>query len=383
MMEQVSKGQARRMALAAGLRSSGRGKQAVLNTIEHLGYVQIDTISVIERAHHHVLWSRQPGYRPEFLDELLAKDRSVFEHWAHAVAYLPMRDYRYYLASFEAFRKPPTAKWQKERMARAKPLLKPVLKRIEEEGPLSSRDFEDGRSKKGNWWDWKPAKVALEVLFLQGRIMVSERRGFQRVYDLSERVLPEGIDLSEPDEGERAEYQIRRALTAMGLAREAEIAKCLELCRRPAIRAGLERLVATGEVVELAVKGVEGETYHALAETLHSSAGPKTPGKVRILSPFDNLTIQRERMRLLFDFDYTIECYVPEKKRRYGYFACPVLWKNRLAARIDMKADRKSGTLLVKGLHHEASLADRSGFDQALEPALADFARFNGCSSIG
>lgn len=382
-MEQISKVQARRMALAAALHTSGRGKEATLNAIEHLGYVQIDTISVIERAHHHVLWSRQPGYRAEYLHELLAEDRSVFEHWAHAVSYLPMKDYRFYLENFEASRKPPTAKWQMARHASAKPLFKTVLTRIEEEGPLSSRDFEDLQSKeKAGWWDWKPAKVALEYLYLQGHLMVSARRNFQRVYDLTERVLPSGTDLSPPSVGERANYQIRQALQSMGLAREAEIAKYLKLCSRAEVRSGLKRLQAEGDIVVAGVKGLADETYYTFEETLQASVRPKAPGSVRILSPFDNLTIQRERMRLLFDFDYTIECYVPERKRQYGYFVCPILWKNQLVARIDMKADRKSRTLQVKKLHHEPNLKDRVGFDRGLWQALDDFARFNGCSKV-
>jgi uncharacterized protein YcaQ len=379
----VSKIQARRIALAAGLHTSGRGKQATLNAIEHLGYVQIDTISVIERAHHHVLWSRQPGYRADYLDELLAEDRTVFEHWAHAVAYLPMTDYRFYLANFEANRKPPTSKWRKEGYASAKPLFKKVLKRIKEEGPLSSRDFQDLQGKEnGGWWDWKPAKLALEYLYLQGHLMVSSRRNFQRLYDLTERVLPSGTDLSPPSAGERADHQIKRALQSMGLAREAEVTKYLTLCSRAEIRSGLQGLTAGGGIVEVGVQGLADETYYAFEDSLQTSVRPKAPGTIRILSPFDNLTIQRERMRLLFDFDYTIECYVPEQKRQFGYFVCPVLWKNQLVARIDMKADRKSGTLQVKKRHHEPTLKDRVGFDRALDQSLDDFARFNGCSKV-
>jgi uncharacterized protein YcaQ len=371
------------MALAAGLRSASRGKQATLDTIEHLGYVQIDTISVIERAHHHVLWSRQRGYRADYLDQLLGEDRAVFEHWAHAVAYLPMRDYRFYINSFEARRSAPTSTWGKERYATAKPLFKEVLKRIKEEGPLSSRDFEDLSERgKSGWWDWKPAKVALEYLYLQGYLMVSSRQNFQRRYDLTERVLPADLDLRGPSAGERAAHQISRAMQSMGLAREKEIVKYLEIGSRADIGRALKRMVADGDLVKLGVKGIPGETYYTAPSTLEAGGGSPTPGTARILSPFDNVTIQRERMRLLFDFDYKIECYVPERKRRFGYFSCPVLWKNQLVARVDMKAERKNEVLRVRELHLEPGRGEKAAFREALERALADFARFNGCGRV-
>lgn len=157
-MESITKAQARRLAIASSLNGTqkGRGRKAALKTVQHLGYVQIDTISVIERAHHHVFWSRQGSYQPDYLNELLAKDRAVFEQWAHAVAYMPIEDFRYYLPKMEASRKPPTNQWQKKRFQLAKDLFKDILKRIENEGPLTSKDFDhEGKANSGGWGDRK------------------------------------------------------------------------------------------------------------------------------------------------------------------------------------------------------------------------------------
>lgn len=381
-MIKVSKSQARRIAVAASFSSESKrgGSDATLEIVEHLGYVQIDTISVIERAHHHVFWARQGNYESANLDHLLSKEKSVFEHWAHAVAYLPMKDYRYFRPNIEAYRKP-TAKWQTERYATAKPLFKPVLKRIDKEGPLGSKDFEHKLKRKGEgWWDWKPAKIALEYLYLQGDLMVASRHNFQRRYDLTERVLPGDLDISTPSPEARAEHQINGALQSMGLARELDINKYLQVTDRKSIKVVLKELVQLGSILELRIQGNESDVFYTKPATLEMLEKRRTSGKkMRILSPFDNLIIQRDWMRQIFDFDYTIECYVPAPKRKYGYFVCPVLWGNDIVARVDMKADRKVGKLNVNGLYLETPLKHKEAFDKAFGKAISEFARFNGC----
>jgi uncharacterized protein len=382
-MESISKTQARKLAISASLHvtSSSSGKEISLRTVQHLGYVQIDTISVIERAHHHIFWTRNAKYESDHLDQLLARDRAVFEHWAHAVAYLPIEDYRYYLPKMEAYKKP-TGEWQKERLKTAKPLFKGILKRIREEGPLGSKDFEHVKRKSPGWWEWKPAKRALEILYLQGDLMVSERKNFHRLYDLTERVLPQSVDTKVPSPRECAVHQIKRALQSMGLAREVEIANYLKVCDRAELKKALRELLESGEIIELAVRGIPSENFYTFPGQLETLGKIRTPKKVRLLSPFDNMVIQRDRMKLLFDFDYTIECYVPQPKRKFGYFVCPVLWGNELVARIDMKADRKKRTLLVQSLHYEDSLKNRISFDDALDKALLEFAGFNSCDQV-
>ena len=220
MTDSISQKMARRLALHAqlldGKTKIKKGKEEVKEAVEHLGYVQIDTISVIERAHHHTLWTRVPGYTPKLLHELQAIDRSIFEYWGHAASYLPMEDYRFYIPMMRSFYDPKNS-WFRGWGEKYGAFLEPVLKRIREEGPKVARDFENpsernstnhppiladpiGLSQKGKgpWWDWKPAKAALEMLFWRGELMISERNGFERVYDLTERVLPAGMDLRVP-----------------------------------------------------------------------------------------------------------------------------------------------------------------------------------------
>ena len=192
--------------------SFGRGKAATLRAIEHLGYVQIDTISVVERAHHHVLWSRVSNYQPKFLDQLV-KERKVFEYWFHAASWLPMRDYRFALPRMN--RQNGERGWFENC---DKKLVAHILQRVREEGPLRARDFEDTRKGKKQWWDWKPAKQALEQLFMQGELMVSARQGFQKVYDLPQRVLPDWVDTRLPTLDEYAGYLINTTLRAHGFA---------------------------------------------------------------------------------------------------------------------------------------------------------------------
>ena len=379
----ITQSQARRLAVASCFATDSQGKDhsTTLKTIEHLGYVQIDTISVIERAHLHILWSRQPGFSSDHLNHLLSHERSVFEHWAHAVAYLPIRDYRYFRPKMEAYRSPSKAKWQQERFATAKPLFKQVLKRIEGEGPLGSKDFEHKRKRQGEgWWDWKPAKVALEYLYLQGDLMVAGRKRFQRQYDLTERVLQPGLDLSMPSPEDCALHQIEMAIQSMGIVREADINRYLQVSDRKTIRAVLRDSVSRGSVLELKVRGSEGDLFYMTGEVLRLlEKSRSTKPRVRILSPFYNLVIQRDWMRALFNFDYTIECYVPAPKRKYGYFVCPMLWGDELVARVDMKADRKARQLKVLALHYEPGLKKKAPFDAALKQELQRFALFNGC----
>jgi len=352
--------------------SFGRGKQAVLRAIEHLGYIQIDTISVVERAHHHVLWSRVSNYRPVFLDRLV-KERKVFEYWFHAAAWLPMRDYRFAL--------PRMNKRNGERGWFAgcdKKLVALILERVREEGPLRARDFEDTREGKKEWWDWKPAKQALEQLFMQGELMVSRREGFQKVYDLPERVLPGWVDTRMPEIDEYAGHLIDTTLRAHGFATQKSISYLRKgQALREAIREQLQSRIDAGLIVTMTLRN--NNLVYADAKLLESRS-PRSSATVRILSPFDNAVIQRERGRDLFNFDFQIECYVPQPERQFGYFCLPILYRDGLVGRIDCKAHRKRNRLEIKSLHIEHRIDDE--FSGALDKALQSFAQFNGCDSI-
>lgn len=378
----VDAGKLRRIALdAQGLSRQapfGRGRAATRRAIEHIGYVQIDTISVVTRAHDHVLHSRVPNYEPAHLDALLA-DGSIFEYWYHAAAYLPMRDYRFALPRMHACRTG-TEYWIR---SRDRKLMREVLARVAAEGPLMARDFENPPAGVAGWWNWKPAKQALEQLFMEGELMIAARQGFQKTYDLAERVLPPGTDTRVPTDLEMARYLLATMLRAHGFA----LAKNVTHLRRgSAIRSALKTLladeVAERNLVPFRLPG--GALAYADPNVIERRA-PAAPARARLLSPFDNLMIHRDRVQSVFGFDYQIECYLNEKDRRYGYFCLPIVYRDRLVGRADCKAHRRSRRFEVKHLHFETGENDASVAEEVLRAvadALQHFAGFNGCETI-
>ena len=350
------------------------GPQGAARVVERLGYVQIDTISVVQRAHEHVLWSRQAEYDPRMLHQLQAVDRKVFEYWTHAASYVPMADYRYYLPRMRGFAAGERMRsWRRDNAK----LARQVLERIREEGGLAASDFEAPPGKRGPWWDWKPAKRALENLFSAGELMISERRKFQRVYDLAERVVPPGVDTSLPSAQEQAHFAVRRALGNLGVADPGEMRWWLRDAE--AVEAAVADLVAAGEVTPVRVRGWDGEAQLALTEALEASArASRGRRRVRILSPFDNLVIRRGRLKRIFDFDYKLEAYVPAPKRQYGYFSLVLLWGDRFIGRLDPKAERQQ-KLTVRSLQLEPGTEVDDELLGELAASLAAFAAFNGC----
>ena len=371
----ISLAAARRLAVAAqgldGAWEAPPGKAGAAAVVERLGYVQIDTISVVQRAHHHVLWSRCGDYHPDMLHELQAVDRRVFEYWTHAASYVPMRDYRWYLPRMRAHAANPRSIWFREKNSK---VIRHVLDRIRGEGPLRAADFEDtGGRKRGPWWDWKPAKTALETLFTMGELMVTERRGFQRVYDLAERVLPADVDTIVPTPAEDKRFRIRKTIQALGVTDMSHGSM-----RDP--DEALAELTEAGEVTEVKIAGLDGGPFHAATAAL--AAGRRRSRRVHILSPFDNLVIRRGTLRRLFDFDYKLECYTPAARRRYGYFCLPVLAGGDFIARIDTKAERKSRTLTVRQIIFEPGFDAQSTVLRPLAAKLIDFAAFNDCPRV-
>jgi len=376
MTDSLSIQQARKLVLLSQrlppARQTGSAIAATLSAIEHLGYVQIDTISVIQRAHHHTLWNRNPRYKTSHLNQLLT-GKQVFEYWSHAAAYLPMRDYRYSLFRKQAIANGDQNHWYE----RDEPLMKSVLKRIATQGPLMAKDFEHTGRKTGEWTS-KPAKRALEYLFMQGELMVPQRVNFHKVYDLTERVLPKETDTKLPGPEEYARFLVTRYLQANGLGQVTEMAYLLKNTR-PVVSAVLQEMVSNGELLQVRAGG---NGYYALPASLELLGKPLARSKLKILSPFDNLLIQRKRMQALFGFDYLIECYLPAAKRQYGYFSLPVLWDGKLLARVDCKAERKKSLLHIQHLALESRLAKIDAFAAALTKELAAFMRFNNCNKI-
>jgi len=372
---------ARAIALRAqGLREEapyGLGLDGARRALEHLGYVQIDTIAVVERAHHHVWWSRVPDYRPERTDELV-RSGGAYEYWSHAASYLPMRDFRYSLPRMRHHAK--ELHWAEDstELQRA---LKRVRKIISERGPVRARDFEESEpTRKGTWGSGKIERRALHELWMRGVLMIASREGFEKYYDLRERVLPSGVDVSLPRPTEVADFLIHRTLRAHGVAREAEMHYMQRGAFAATIRERLARAVKRGEIVAVQIDGTRKPAYAypaMLEEVL-----PEASRSARVLSPFDNAVIQRERLRWLFDFDYQIECYVPAPKRRYGHFVLPVLYGDNFVARLEAKAHRAKSTLEVTKVWPEPGFEKDAAFRQALQVELEKFAAFNGCAHL-
>lgn len=336
--------------------------------ISQLGYVQIDSIQVAARAHQHILHSRMPDYVPNALEQALA-DKSIFEYWSHAASFLPMADYRFSLPRKLTLKNGGRHWFEKDSRE-----MQMVRDRICADGPLKASDFEHKGHTSGPWWDWKPAKKALEQLFMEGELMVVRRDGFQKVFDLTERVLPVGVDQSVPTEDEYARYLIGRFLDAQGHGSLKEMTY---------LRSGLKATVTTAlnSMVEAGELGCFKQ--HAELRYFRPGLQPQTmPDKVWLLNPFDNLLIQRARLKQWFDFDYQIEVYVPESKRRFGYYCLGILWQDSFIGRVDVKADREKGMLRLKHLTLEpAALAADGSLKPFLDPlteAVGAFCRFNG-----
>lgn len=371
--------EARRLALVSQglhqLEPFGTGKNAVQRCIEQIGYVQIDTISVINRSHHHCFWTRVPSYKEQHLDTLL-REKKILEYWAHAAAYLPMADYRFCLPYMNA-----VASGQKHWRRPDRKAMAEVLARVRAEGPLMAKDFEHRGERTGHWgWNWKPAKIALEQLFIEGRLIATRRVGFQKVYDLPERALPEGLDTRVPTDEEFHRYLISNAIRAHGLVTEKEICY-LRKGVKTGVKTALRDMLEAGEIIRMEIAGNAGE-YYTTEQSLADCAGKRISGKVSLLSPFDNAVIQRKRLLELFAYDYQIECFVPAAKRRFGYYCLPILFGTDFVGRLDPKADRRKGEFRINSLHLEKPVKDEDRFLAALADTLRRTAGFNACPRV-
>lgn len=353
----------------------GKGKKATLATIQHLGYIQIDTLAVAARAHHHTLWSRQPDYKETHLNQLLETDKTIFEYWSHAASYLPIGDYRFSLPLKKAYSDGKSHWFEQD-----KKMNKYVLDKIKTEGPLQCKDFEDSTKRPG-MWNWKPAKRALEQLFMEGKLMVAKRQGFQKVYDLTENVLPQNTNTAFPSEKEHTHHLIKNAIQANGIIAENEIAY-LRKGFKTHINLELKHLLKQGELIEISIQGLENETFITTQQQLKVLENIKPKNTLHFLSPFDNAVIQRKRLQRLFNFDYVIECYLPEAKRQYGYFTLPVLYNNAFVARLDPKADRASKTFFIKSIHFEKNFIPDTKFNLLFAEKIKSFATFTGCNKV-
>lgn len=353
----------------------GRGRPGALEALRRLGYLQIDTISVVRRAHEHVLASRVPGFQPRHLDELIRR-REAFEYWAHAAAFLPMEDFRHALPRMQRLRAG-GQHW----IGRDARVMDEVLDRIRDEGPLQSRDFDAPDGHRGGWWSWKPAKRALERLFHEGALMVVERDGFAKSWDLTERVLPAHVDTRPPSLQAHADHLIERARLALGVFRPPHVTYLRrESGLRPAVAAGLAAAVEAGRLTR--VRAAERDWY-VDRESLQTTA--RISNATRFLSPFDPLVLHRDRLARLFGFDFQLECYLPAPRRRYGYFSLPILQGATFIGRADCKAERATGRFLIRHLALEPGTGDRADIDALgaqLLSGAAQLAALDDCDQL-
>lgn len=374
----LSKSQARKIILhAAGLARPaqfGKGREAVYKLIDHLGYLQIDTNMVVERAHHHAVATRVPDYKKEWLDELVADGR-VFEYFLADAGYMPMSDFRFSLCVKESFALARGPLTQPEIN-----LMEKVLDRIAREGPLMVKDFDNDREvASAGWWDWRPSKIALERLYFDGRLMCTRTKEFHKVYDLPVNLVPNDIDTTKPTQEEFARYIIRRTLRSLGIAYVKELAWRARRVKNNLVKKELEKMVEEGEVCQVKVEGLTAAPLYMLRS--YKNKKIELSGDAFVLSPFDTLNVFRHRLRDFFDFDYQIECFVPEAKRKYGYFSLPILVGDTFVARMDSKAERRQQVLTIHNLHFEQGKLSKPVLGKVTD-AIRAFATFNQCRQI-
>jgi len=356
-----------------------KGKAGALEVIRTLSYVQLDTISVIERAHHHTLYNRVQKYQSEMLNELLAKDKTIWEYWGHAASYLPRDDYPFYRQRMLSF---PNNQWERNLWHAHTDISEYILERIRKEGPLSSKNFEDNRENKANngWGNVKPAKIMLELLMWRGDLIVTARNIWQRVYDLTERVIPNYREIEIPTDEQRARFMVTRTLQAHGLATEWDINNHITLAPKTAVHQALNNLLKKKEILKTKIDNVKDDFYILAKTDIDNLSAAADTEAVKILSPFDNIAILRPRLQKIFDFDYTLECYVTPAKRKFGYWNCPVVYGDSIVGIVDPKADRKKKLLTLNSVFIRKGIWKRKPFQNAFEKELAAFARFNGCT---
>jgi uncharacterized protein YcaQ len=355
----------------------------LLSLIRRLGFVQLDSIQTVARAHHHILHTRSAGYRPGDLARLQGEQRALFEHWTHDASVIPIEHYPHWRVRFA--RASRHARESPDWAARlgSRRILKRVLDRIRAEGAVMARDFEDPGTP-GEMWGWSRSKAALEHLWRIGELAIPRRdSGFQKVYDLSERIIPDAIRLARPSKAETVDWACRAALERLGFATPREIFNFWALIPFDDVERWVER--NRKHLIPVSVAGTDGGHVAALAlpeiEAVRDLA-PAPPAIMRALNPFDPAIRDRKRLKRLFGFDYTIEIFVPEAKRKFGYYVYPLLDGDRLVGRVDARTDRTAEALAIRRIWLEPAVRADAAFQARQAAALADLASFGGTSRV-
>jgi uncharacterized protein YcaQ len=397
MTIRLSAEQARRVVLGLqGLAEAGSSRpmrggrpspDGVARLIERLGFLQVDSINTVARAHHMILFARAPGYRAELLRRAQEDEVLLFEHWTDRIAsLLPIRFYPYWRLRFAREQAMVEARFRRWFGDGFTLELERLLDQIRAEGAIRARDLEVARARPaGGWWDWHAGKAALEYLWRTGRLAIARRDGFQKVYDLPERVIPEKVLGQQPDEASLIDWACRAALERLGFATPSEIARFFGLISIEEAKAWCGRnLGAACQPATLEqANGAPPRKLLArpdIEELLQDLPAPQK--RLRILNPFDPLLRDRQRLARLFGFDYRIEVFVPAKRRRYGYYIFPLLEGDRLVGRLDMKADRAAGELVVSALWLEPGWRPTRARGRRLETELDRVRRFVGLDTV-
>lgn len=348
----------------------GAGSPAVAAAVKHLGYVQIDTINVIERCHHHILFNRIPQYRRADLRTAQSIDKSVFEFWTHALAYVATDDIRYFIPDMRNHQLTPT-RWY----ADADPdELRRVLRRIRREGAISIRDVDDEPVEKDHpWASRKPTKRVLQLGFYNGSLTISARQGMVKTYELTDRHFGWPPRPRPATPGQVLDYLIDRAIRSQGIVSVDSVTYGVRNIK-PAIKALLEKRERAKKLVRATIEGVERVPHWVTPEALAEADAP-LPDTVHILSPFDPLIIQRARTAMIFGYEHLFEAYVTPAKRQLGYFTLPVLHGDEIVAGLDLKTDRAAGKVLIQAWHWLGAGKARA-HKQPIEAALGRFERF-------
>jgi uncharacterized protein YcaQ len=381
---------ARRVFLAAHAllkRPSGSGHGVGLaELIQRLGFVQVDSVNTIARAHDLILWSRQNAYRPEALRNLNDCDRATFEHWTHDAAVIPTDYFPHWRLRFARDRERLRARWKNWHGPAFQAEIDTVLRHVSDHGAVHSAEIGEKRAEKSTgWWDWHPSKTALEYLWRTGDLAITRREGFRKFYDLTERVIPpEHLNAHLPED-RVIDWACRSALDRLGFAAPGELSAFWALITPSEAKAWVDAALKRGEIAEAMVIGADGAVRRALVwpETLARARDLPDPSpRLRVLSPFDPSLRDRKRAVRLFGFSYRIEMFVPEAQRRYGYYVFPLLEGDGLVGRIDMRADRQTDTLRVRALWPEMGVHWGQGRQARLEAELERLLPLAGCERI-
>lgn len=378
----ISNRHARRLWLdAQGLASPPTGPLDALGIIRRLGFVQLDTIQVVARAHHHILWSRNHKYREPILDRLL-RQRALFEHFTHDASVLPVEFYPFWRRRFRQLEaRVRTWEWHRGMLDEAGRAA--IKARIAAEGPLSTKAFDTRLEGKREMWTRPPHKLALDYMWYAGELSTSHRRNFTKYYDLVERVIPDHIRADDRPDEEQVDWLCRGALERLAFGTQGDIQRFWAAVTPSEVKAWTS--ARRDQLVAVEIEGCDGSWRPALANAgieERLRAAPPPASRLRLLNPFDPVVRDRARLERLFGFDYRIEIFVPAHKRRWGYYVYPLLEGDRFVGRIEVKADRSAGKLIVGRLWPEPGLVWRSGRQARLGAELARLARFVGVREV-